>query len=247
MEVASTTELLAIVEEKEKRERRRTLYILLIPCIAALLFLGFTTYKVTIAQQQLQKIDSFTKSNQVRLNKVQAQLNTADSLNKTLKNANDSLSTMLQESATNLGKAVSVTNEFRTFIDKMQPYLRSQQEASFYINFRMMEDKVRGNYETLSQKISNLPDLDTNKNWLVIVQSSMSLEDLRNEAPKLISEYGADQVAIYQDSRKNYALSVKGNGTFTRAYRLNVELRDKYGYQGAYFSPSLNWGSNYLK
>jgi len=247
MEAATTTELLVKVKEKEKRERRRTLYILLIPCLAAILFLSFTTYKVILAQQQLEKIDSITKSYNIRLNKVQGQLNIADSLNNILKRTNDSLSLMLQESATNLGKAISVTNEFRTFIDKMQPYLRSQQEASFYINFRMMEDKIRGNYESLSQRLSNLPDLDSNKNWIVIVQSSMSLKDLQNDAPRLISKYGADQVAIYQDSRKNYALGVKGNGTFTRAYRLNVELRDKFGYQGAYFSPSSDWGRNYLK
>ena len=81
----------------------------------------------------------------------------------------------------------------------------------------------------------------------VIIASSRSLIDLKKEVGGLSSIYGKDQIAIYQDSKGNYALSVIGNSTFTRAYRLNVELRDKYGYSGAYFSGPTNWGINYLK
>src|SRR4051812_41829152 len=105
----------------------------------------------------------------------------------------------------------------------MEPYLRSQGEASFYINFRMLEDKIRGNYIDLSAKVSKLPEIDENKNWIVIVESSMSLEDLKMQVNRLASIYGKNQVAIYRDKNGMYALSLKGNGTFTRAYRLNVE------------------------
>jgi hypothetical protein len=247
MEALDTNQLLELIKEKEKRSTIRGLLIVFIPCIAAIILIAFTSNKVLKAQGQLQAIDSIINENKVDLSNVQSKLKTADSLNKDLAKKNDSLSKILIESAQNLGQAISVTTEFRSFIDKMQPYLRSQQEASFYINFRMTEDKIRGNYENLSSKIAGLPDLDSNLVWIVIVQSSMSLTDLQKDVGKLQSIYGADQVAIYKDSRNNFALSIIGNGTFTRAYRLNVELRDKYGYNGAYFSSAQKWGTNYLK
>jgi hypothetical protein len=226
-------ELLKRIELKEYQAKKRAFLFTLIPLFAGIFLIIYTSKKVIEADEHL-KVSSTT------LKKIKIE-------NDLLKTRNDSLSQTLTESVITLGKAVSVTTEFKKFIDKMKPELRSQSEASFFINFKMLEDRVRGEYEYLSQRVSTLPRLDENRTWIVIVQSSLSLEDLKIEAAPLITIYGEKQIGIFRDEKGNYALSVKGNGTFTRAYRLNVELRDKYNYWGAYFSNSQDWGVDYLK
>jgi len=226
-------ELLERIKLKESQAKKRAILFTFIPLLVGLFLITYTSKKVFQSDEQLKKI--------------RKELNIAQIQNDSLKIQNDTLSKVLIESLTNLGKAASVTTQFKEFIDKMKPALRSQEEASFFINFKMLDDKIRGDYEHLSERVSTLPKLDENKIWIVIVQSSTSLEDLKQEADPLISIYGKEQVAIYRDSKSIYALSIKGNGTFTRAYRLNIELRDKYNYSGSYFSNSKDWGTDYFK
>jgi len=225
-------DILSKVKYNEKRAKKRALVFTIIPIVVAIVLITYTSAKIYQAQEDL--------------NAIKRKITKIKSLNDSLRRQNNSLSDSLKKSIVTLGKAVSVTTEINKFIDKEMPYYRSLNETRFYINQRMLNDKIRGNYVTLSETVSKLPQLDDNKNWIVIVETSASLEDIKKDAPNLISIYGRDQVVIYKDTKESYALGIKGNGTFTRAYRLNVELRDKYGYIGAYFSPSLNWGSNYL-
>jgi hypothetical protein len=246
MESSTVDKLLKQVELKEKQARKRGIAFTFIPLITGLLLIYFTSQKIARAQSELNDIDKKVLASKLIVDKTQSELDKVNLRNIELTKQNDSLSKKLVESVTTIGKAVSVTAEMKQFIDKIQPSLRSQEEASFYINFNMLSDKIRGNYETLSETVSRLPKLDENKNWIVIVASSSSLQDLRKEATKLISTYSKEQVAIYLNGKNFYSLCIIGNGTFTRAYRLNVELRDKYDYSGAYFSDSKDWGINFL-
>ena len=246
MESSTVDQLLKKIELKEKQARKRSIAFTFIPLITGMLLIYFTSEKIANANNELNGIDNKILESKSIIAKTQKELEETKLINADLEKRNDSLSKKLIESVTTLGKAVSVTAELKQFIDKIKPSLRSQEEASFYINFNMLSDKIRGNYETLSKTVSQLPRLDEKKNWIVIVASSSSLQDLRKEATDLIANYGQEQVAIYLNGNKFYSLCVIGNGTFTRAYRLNVELRDKYGYYGAYFSDSENWGANYL-
>jgi hypothetical protein len=246
MESSTVDQLLKKIELKEKQARKRGIAFTFIPLITGLLLIYFTSEKIAKAQNELIGIDNKILESKSIIDKTQSELDKTKLINAELEKKNDSLSKKLIESVTTLGKAVSVTSELKQFIDKIKPSLRSQEEASFYINFNILSDKIRGNYETLSKTVSQLPKLDENKNWVVIVASSSSLQDLRNEANKLISTYGQEQVAIYLNGKKFYSLCIIGNGSFTRAYRLNIELRDKYGYYGAYFSDSNDWGVSYL-
>lgn len=239
-------QILEEIQYKEKLAKRRAIAFTFIPLITAILLITYTSQKIIKAQNELNTIEQRMSKATLKINNSQSELYKAKLLNSELKKKNDSLNLSLTQSVITLGKAVSVTTEFKKFIDKMEPQLRSQGEASFYINFRMLEDKIRGDYETLSKTISELPKIDDNKVWIVIVESSASFEDLKRQSNSLISIYGKNQIAIYQNGKNNYALCVIGNGTFTRAYRLNVELRDKYGFDGAYFSDSTDWGTNYF-
>lgn len=243
----SVNQILKEIQYKEKTAKIRAIAFTFIPLITAVFLIIYTSKKIIKAQNELDVIEERMADARLRINNSQNELKKVKVLNNELTRKNDSLSLSLTKSVVTLGRAVSVTNEFKKFIDKMEPSLRSQGEASYYINFRMLQDKIRGNYNILSETVSELPKIDENKVWIVVVESSSSLEDLKKNANSLISIYGKNQVAIYQDGKKNYALSIIGNGTFTRAYRLNVELRDKYGFGGAYFSDSIDWGINYLK
>ena len=246
MESSTVDQLLKQIELKEKQARKRGIAFTFIPLITGILLIYFTSEKIAKAQTELNGIDNKILASKSIIDSTQTELDKTKLINAELTKQNDSLSKKLIESVTTLGKAVSVTAELKEFIDKIQPSLRSQEEASFFINFNMLSDKIRGNYETLSKTVSQLPKLDENRNWIVIVASSSSLQDLRKEANKLISIYGNEQVAIYLNGKNFYSLCIIGDGTFTRAYRLNVELRDKYSYSGAYFSDSNDWGKNYL-
>jgi hypothetical protein len=240
-------EMISKVLQREKRAKQRAILFTFLPLLACLALIAYTSQRVVKANKELATIDAKIELANSRVNKAEDGLKAVNGINHQLKSENDSLSDALQQSVINLGKAVSITSQFKQFIDKMEPSLRSQGEAAFYINFRMMEERIRGDYKSLSEKVAGLPNLDEGKTWIVIVGSSMSLEDLKSDAPRLANIYGKDQVAVYKDDHGNYALSVKGNGTFTRAYRLNVELRDKYKYTGAYFSSAKDWGRNYLE
>ena len=253
MEATSVTDIIHKFEEKEKQSKQRAIIMTFVPLIVGLLLITFTSQKVIKAQKELDKIEEKIQGSKKEVYRARDSLNMVkDSLrllmdqNKSLRSLTYSLSQNLSESVSTLGKAVSVTSEFKKFIDKMEPYLRSQGEASFYINYRMLEDKISGNYNALSEKVSRLPKIDEKLNWIVIVESSRSLEDLKRQVNRLASLYGRNQVAIYRENNGMYVMSLKGNGTFTRAYRLNVELRDKYGYRGPYFSSSKDWGTNYM-
>jgi regulator of replication initiation timing len=242
----SFNQILNRIALNERNAQRRAIAFTFIPLIAAILLITYTSQKVIKAQQELNGIESRMKSANDKTIEAKLQLDSAMKENFQLRIQNDSLKYKLIETTILLGKQVSVFTEFKQFIDNMKSYDRSYEQAAFWINFRMLEDKIRGNYEDLSENVATLPKLDENNNWIVIVQSSTSLDDLKLSIGRLVSIYGKNQVAIYKDKRGNYALSIKGNGTFTRAYRLNVELRDKYNYEGAYFSGKTDWGPNYL-
>ena len=239
------SQILEKIETREKRDKKRAILITFIPLIAAVILITYTTQKILNAQKELNIIENRMKQAESKVMKAQAELRKVDSLNNSLNKKNDSLYKSLIGSVETLGKTISVTNEFKKFVDRKPPALRTREEASTYVSFHMLEDRIRGNYEFLSKIISEFPKID-DQIWIVIVKSSTSLQDLKMEANSVISIYKKQQIAIYQDGKNYYALSVIGNGTFTRAYRLNVELRDTYGFDGAYFSHSQDWGKNYL-
>lgn len=246
MEPISIDQALRKIEQAEKNAKKRAVAFIFLPLVFAIILITYTSSRIIHAQKELDSIESKIQEANYRVNDANKQLDSIKRLNTDLKSQNDSLKSTLTETTVLLGKQVAVFTEFKKFIDKMAPANRSYKEAAFWINFRMLEDKIRGNYEDLSKKISALPELDVSKKWVVIVQSSNSLEDLKIESKRLTDIYGKDQVAIFQSKKDYYALSLIGNGTFTRAYRLNVELRDKHQYAGAYFADSTDWGINYL-
>jgi len=167
--------------------------------------------------------------------------------NDKLKFQNDSLIIVLKKSTETIGRASSVLWNLKTFIDKIEPELRTSKQAKFFIKFRLIEEEIRGDYEYLSKTVSELPKIKDENDWIVIVKSSVSQEDLTKTQKVLESIYGKNQIAIYKDANDIYALAVKGNGSFTRAYRLNVELRDKYGFYGSYFRGISDWGKDFSK
>lgn len=221
------------IEAKERKTKRRILYITLIPIISSVALLTFTSVRVIESRKELKSISHLY-------------INTLEE-NRKLKAQNDSLQLLLKESTETLGKASSVLWNFKKFIDEINPPERTTEEAKFFIKFRMLEEKIRGDYEFLSENLSKLPSIKDNKDWIVIVESNISKEDLEKTKKELISIYGSDQVAIYKDAKNIYALAVKGNGSFTRAYRLNVELRNLHGYWGSYFRGVQDWGKDYTK
>lgn len=246
MPIRSISEILDKAESKERLARKRVIIFTLVPILFAILLIAYTTNKIIQAQKELATIEKRINDANNKTIHIEKEFGNVKKENTYLVAQNDSLKQSLVATTILLGKQVSVFSEFKKFIDNIKSYDRSYEQAAFWINYRMLEDKIRGNYEDLSQKISMLPGLDSNTNWIVIVESSTSLEDLKKDANKLYNIYEKDQIAIYQTKKSYFSLAVKGNGTFTRAYRLNVELRDKYGFEGAYFSCSNNWGENYL-
>jgi len=247
MEATSMNQVLVKLERNEKLAKRRAILLTFFPVVLAILLIIYTTQKVVHAQKELDTVEDRIRVANIKIVDTERKLDSFKILNTNLKIQNDSLKKSLIETSILLGKQVSVFNEFKIFIDKMKPFDRSSAQAAFWINYRMLEDRIRGNYADLARHVAGLPDLDTLKNWIVIVKSSSSLEDLKIEVAHLASIYGEDQIVIYKSGQDFYSLAVKGNGTFTRAYRLNVELRDKNGYPGAYFSGRDDWGSDYLK
>lgn len=226
-----TKEIIYKIQKKEENAKRRAIFLTFIPLLAAIILVTFTTIYVYQAAKELNDIKSEVEKTQKE--------------NLKLKMQNDSLINVIKESTITLGQTASVLAQFKNFIDEINPPERNFEEAEFYIKFRMFEEKVRGDYYYLSEKISKLPNITDDRIWVVIVASSVSLEDLKMEAETFQNIFGKSQIAIYK-TKTYYALVVKGNGTFTRAYRLNIELIKKYGNNGAYFSGSKDWGKDYL-
>lgn len=246
MPLQSINEIIQNAELQEKQARKRAIALTFIPLLFAILLITYTAEKIIKAQKELDNIEGRMTEANNRVSYAEKRYDSVSRENETLIKQNDSLKKSLIETTVLLGKQVSVFSEFKKFVDNIKTYDRSYEEAAFWINYKMLEDKIRGNYDDLSKKVSNLPNLDSNTVWVVVVSSSSSLEDLRKEAAKVVNIYGRDETAIYKTNNSTYVLAVKGNGTFTRAYRLNVELRDKYKFAGAYFSSSANWGKDYL-
>lgn len=228
-----TSDIISKIESKERKTRKRVMLLTLIPIISSIILLGYTSERVIDSRNELKSIE----------NRYEQIINE----NSQLLLRNDSLSLALRKSTETLGRSTSVLWELKKFIDAIEPDLRTYEEAKFFIRFRMMEEKIRGDYEELSKTVSELPNIKDENNWIVIVESNVSLEDLKKSQEKLESIYSEDQIVIYKDANDVYALALKGNGSFTRAYRLNVELRDKYGYYGAYFRGIKDWGKDYSK
>jgi hypothetical protein len=243
MESIQTEEILNRITAREKKAKLRAALLTFIPLVFAIILITYTSKKIAKAQTELQTIDSKLEMANNKVKQAEDSLYLFKQQSLLLKKENDSLLKNVHES---LGKAVSVMSEFKGIIDKIKPELRSIKEAAFYTNFRMMEERIRGDYSYLSQKIDSLPPLHEDEAWVTIVQSSVSLDDLKSEVANVASIYGQNQIAIYKSANQYYALCVIGNGTFTRAYRINVELRDKYNRSGVYFTSSKDWGKNYL-
>lgn len=227
-----TDEILNRIEQKERKAKKRAILLTFIPLISAIILIAYTSKVVFQSEKKLAEI--------------KIDLQKTNDANKLIKSQNDSLSEILQESTINLGKAMSVLSETKNFIDKMSPPVRSSEEAKYYVEFRMLEERIRGDYLSLSDKVSRLPIITEDKNWIVILASSVSLNDLKKEAERFRKILVNEELAIYK-TKVYYALVAKGNGTFTRAYRLNVDLIDNYGINSAYFSGSKDWGTDYLK
>jgi hypothetical protein len=234
-----TNELFRRLEIQEKKVKRRTFIFTLIPILTAIVLITVTSREVIRVNAALATIQKEFQETAAINAALRAQ-------NDSLKSKNDSLSHVLIESTTTLGKATSVLWDFKQMIDNMPSADRSSAEAMFFIEFRMLEERVRGNYLHLSEKVEALPSITEDQDWIVIVASSVSLEDLKGIVTKVASLYDRDQLAIYKEGKNYFRLAVTGNGTFTRAYRLNVKLIREQGFEGAYFDGRKDWGKNYL-
>ncbi len=234
-----TEELIHRLEAQERRVKKRTIIFTLVPIMTAIILITVTSREVIKMNDQLGTMEK-------KLEATEEMHRVLKSQNDSLKSVNNALQDTLVESTITLGKASSVLWEFKEFIDRMHPADRTREEAQFFIEFRMLEERVRGNYKHMAESIDELPMIQDENNWIVIVESSVSLEDLKRNVNVVASLYGREQVAIYKEGETYYRLAVKGNGTFTRAYRLNVELINEHGFHGAYFDGRKDWGSNYL-
>lgn len=226
-----TNEIINQIQEIEEKAKRRAKRLTFIPLISAITLITVTSIYIYTANKSLDKIKKeYNKTHEENLR---------------LKMRNDSIINTTKESTIILGEAASLISKFKDFIDKIPPPERNSAEARFYISFRMFEETIRGNYYDLSEKISQLPNITDKRTWFAIVSSSVSLEDLKMEAVKLQELFSKDQVAIYK-LKSYYALVIKGNGTFTRAYRLTVDLNKNFETRGTYFNGLEDWGEDYL-
>jgi hypothetical protein len=234
-----TEELIYRLEEQEKRVKKRTIIFTLIPIITAIILITVTSREIIRMNDHLGAVEIKLEENEELHRDLKVQ-------NDSLILVNDSLHETLRESTISLGRVSSVLLEFKEFIDRMNPADRPRDQAGYIIRFRMLEERVRGDYMQMAENLAKLPMIQDENDWIVIVKSSVSLEDLKMEASEVISIYGREQIAIYKEGETYFRLVVKGNGTFTRAYRLNVELINEHGFYGAYFDGRKDWGEDFL-
>ena len=217
--------LLQKVEERERTARRRAVSYTVIPIICVGILLWVTGSQVVSAQRELSII-------QQKLEAARKEVKTLDA--------------KFTETGSKLREIVEVAHEMEEFIEKKESFLRSLGEARFLIDIRMLFDKINVQFAELSKIMPEMPPLGRGRTWLTIVGSYKALDEAKRSAARWIQLYGRDQVAIYSAPNRYYALAIKGDGSFTAAYRLTVGIQ-KQSAPDAYFASSQNWGDNLIQ
>lgn len=225
-------ELFAKLEEREKKAHKRILIYTLIPVVIACILIWITSSKVINSNRELTKVKNELKIKISELETIKLKVETLDS--------------KLSNTISSISKIISTSHKIENFIESKQSFLRSLDEARFLINIRMLFDEINSQYSEILKLSSNMPELNRGRNWITIISSSKSLIKLQNEAKSWIKQYGTEQVVIYKSQNDYYALALKGDGSFTKAYRLTVELQRSVKAYDAYFASSKNWNKNYL-
>lgn len=225
--------ILKKIEERGRKVRRNSFIFTLIPIIVAGVLIWFTGSKLVNYQKELSNTQREFDLKRRELKNTQDKLNLLD--------------TKFLRIVSRLNKIVAISHEIEEFIEKKESFLRTLDEARFLISIRRLFDSLDSQFSEVSNLLSGMPDLNRNRIWINIVKSSKSLEKLKEEAHIWIKNYGKDQVAIYRSSNKYYALALKGDGTFTAAYRLTVKLHQNGLAYDAYFAASRDWGRNFLE
>lgn len=218
--------LLGKVEERERKARKRAVIYTLVPIVFAAGLIWVTWNQVTTAQKELVNIEK---------ERVAA------------KSEIKSLNNQFSKTVSTLSKVVSTSHKIEDFIEKKESFLRDLDEARFLINIRMLFDQIDSEISDLSSVVGEIPDLKRDRIWVTIVKSSKTKKDLETDVQRWISLYGKDQVAIYLSQNKYFALALKEDGSFTKAFRLTVELKEKGLAKDAYFASSTDWGKNFLE
>jgi predicted RNase H-like nuclease (RuvC/YqgF family) len=152
----------------------------------------------------------------------------------------------VQESASQFIEIAHITQQVERLIESKQSYLRTLDEARYLIDLRMKFDSLNSELQQLSQNIPEIKKITDQRRWITIVKSSRELDSLRLSAMPWIAKYGKDKVAIYKTGNGFYALAVLTDGSFTKAYRLTVDLMKTGEARDAYFDDSADWGPNIL-
>lgn len=226
-------ELFNKIEEKENKARKRIFIYTLVPVIIAIVWIWTTSSKVINSKRELDKIQNELDIKISELEKIELKVDTLDS--------------KLSNTISSISEIISTSHKIEDFIESKQSFLRSIDEARFLINIRMLFDEINSQYSEILELSSKMPELNRGRNWITIISSSKSLNKLQNEAKSWIKQYGIDQVAIYKSQNNYYALALKGDGSFTKAYRLTVQLQRSGKAYGAYFASSKDWNKNYLE
>jgi hypothetical protein len=224
----SSTAIKSLLEEisaKERRARRRAVIYSMIPIAVAVVMVTWTAREVAQARVEVDKA-------RLVVGRLQHQ---ADSANQQLRDA-----------VTKLVSIATVTKQIEALVESKQSYLRTLDEARFLIDIRMKFDALNSDLLKLSESLPAMQTIADNRKWVTVVKSSKDLNDLKAAAPAWIADYGQSNVAIYQTPNGFYALAVRGDGTFTQAYRLTVSLIRSGRARDAYFVEASEWGSSLM-
>lgn len=224
--------LLKKMEEHRRKKIRISIIYSLIPILVGVILILFTVNKLTDSQRELARINK-----QLELKQKEIEL---------AKKKQKLLDKRFSQSAMKFKKIVATMHEIENFIEKKESFLRSLDEARFLINIRILFDKINLQFSEISDLLPGMPRLSRDRIWVTIVKSSRSLEGLKKEAHTWEQQYSKDAVAIYLFSNKFYGLALKGDGTFTTAYKLTVKLQ-KNGVSGAYFVATKKGDQNLLE
>ncbi|MEJ2658855.1 MAG: hypothetical protein P8012_16985 [Desulfobacterales bacterium] len=205
----------------------------IIPVFVAVILIWITSSKVINSKNELHNIQTRMDSLKIELDNTKAKADTLD--------------IKLTETISSISKIVSISHNIEDFIESKESFLRTLDEARFLINIRMLFDEIDSNFSEISELSTKIPELDRDRFWITIISSSKSLKDLKNEAKSWVDEYSNDQVAIYKSSNDYFALALKGDGSFTEAYRQTVKLQQSGKAYDAYFASSRDWDKNYLE
>jgi hypothetical protein len=212
------------LRERERRVRRRTAILTIVPIIAATLVLGVVWNRVAAARDELAQITQELDRSRDQASQVE---------------------TKLRNTQVALSEIIQITRQMEEFIEKKESFLRTIDEARFLISVRMLFDRINTQYRGLSKVFPDLPPL-SERQWVAIMASSRDLQMLRTLSKDLASRLGQTDVAIYLAPNGFYALAIRGDGTFTTAYNNTVDAQNK-GIPGAYFAQSSDWGRDYLR